>query len=247
MFIVDILLFVISVALGMQMRRYEGDTLMNNKGGPRKLVVMVSSSVYGIEELLDRIYTLLTAFNYEVWMSHKGTMPVSSSRSCFDNCLAAVEKCDLFLGLITTHYGSGKESKNGLSITHRELLRAIELKKPRWILVHDHVVFARTLLANLVTPDKGIRPKLKLKRNAVIDDLQVIDMYDAVVSSGLPIPARKGNWAQKYRTSEDAMLYATAQFSRYQEVEQFVQENLKDEPAVRACLESGHGRKGGRK
>ena len=44
----------------------------------RKLTIMVSSTVYGIEELLDRIYTLLTAFGYEVWMSHKGTVPVFS-------------------------------------------------------------------------------------------------------------------------------------------------------------------------
>jgi len=214
---------------------------------------MVSSSVYGIEELLDRIYTLLTAFGYEVWMSHKGTMPVSSSRSCFENCLAAVEKCDLFLGLITTHYGSGKESTAGLSITHRELLEAIKLKKPRWILVHDHVVFARTLLANLTTQKnpktrKGQRrPTFQVEKNAVIDDLRVIDMYDAAVGATVPVPERKGNWAQKYRTPEDAMLYATAQFSRYQEVEEFVRENLKDEPAVRARIEASRGREGVRR
>jgi hypothetical protein len=47
----------------------------------QKLTIMVSSTVYGIEELLDRIYTLLTAFGYEVWMSHKGTMPVLLSFS----------------------------------------------------------------------------------------------------------------------------------------------------------------------
>ncbi len=41
---------------------------------------MVSSTVYGIEELLDRIYTLLTDYGYDVWMSHKGTLPVRSDR-----------------------------------------------------------------------------------------------------------------------------------------------------------------------
>lgn len=45
------------------------------KAEKTKQTVMVSSSVYGIEELLDRIYTLLTSFGYEVWMSHKGTVP----------------------------------------------------------------------------------------------------------------------------------------------------------------------------
>jgi len=52
----------------------------------KKLTIMVSSTVYGIEELLDRIYTLLTAFGYEVWISHKGTVPVVSNRTAFENC-----------------------------------------------------------------------------------------------------------------------------------------------------------------
>ncbi len=46
-----------------------------------KLIVMVSSTVYGIEELLNRVYALLTAFGYEVWMSHKGTVQTFSHRS----------------------------------------------------------------------------------------------------------------------------------------------------------------------
>ena len=69
---------------------------------------MVSSTVYGIEELLDRVYVLLTAFGYEVWMSHKGTVPVFSNRTAFENSLAAVEKCDLFLGIITPHYAAAR-------------------------------------------------------------------------------------------------------------------------------------------
>ena len=31
-----------------------------------KQIILVSSTVYGIEELLERIYTLLTAFGYAV-------------------------------------------------------------------------------------------------------------------------------------------------------------------------------------
>lgn len=110
---------------------------------------MVSSTVYGIEELLEKIYATLTAFGYEVWMSHKGTLPVSSTRTTFENCLHGVKQCDLFLSLITPHYGSGVAGKGQMSITHQELIKAIELNKPRWILAHDQVVFARTLLMKL--------------------------------------------------------------------------------------------------
>ena len=190
-----------------------------------KLVIMVSSTVYGIEELLDRMYTLLTAFGYEVWMSHKGTVPVFSDRSAFENCIAAVEKCNLFLALITPHYGSGKDCAD-LSITHREMLKAIELKKPRWVLSHDHVVFARSLLRNLGYVDKTGRNKLKLKKNLLFNDLRVIDMYEDATLSETPLRDREGNWVQKFQMDEDAFLFATAQFSRYQEVEAFISENF---------------------
>jgi len=74
-------------------------------------------------------------------MSHKGTMPVFSNKSAFENCIQAVEKCDLFLCLITPYYGSGVDG-DGLSITHQELKNAIDLKKPRWLLAHEYVVFS---------------------------------------------------------------------------------------------------------
>lgn len=64
-------------------------------------IIMVSSTVYGIEDLLDQIYAALTSFGYEVWCSHSGTVQAFSNVHAFDSCLKAVEDCDLFLGLIT--------------------------------------------------------------------------------------------------------------------------------------------------
>ena len=201
---------------------------------------MVSSTVYGIEELLERIYTLLTTFGYEVWMSHKGTVPVFSNRTAFENCLVAVEKCDLFLGLITTQYGSGKDPDDpkDLSITHHEIIKAIELKKPRWILTHEHVVFARALLNNLGYKGKRGRAKLELKKNNIFDDLRILDLYeDATLDkespNSIPLAERSGNWVQKYSTIEDSSLFVTAQFSRYQEVEKFIEENFKGSNPVK--------------
>ena len=191
---------------------------------------MVSSTVYGIEELLDRVYTLLTAYEYDVWMSHKGTMPVHSNRSAFENCLAAVEKCDLFLGIITPHYGSGQDAKTvrGLSISHREIRKAIQLKKPRWLLAHDHVVFARSVLNNLGFKGKAGRQRLILKKTPVLDDLRVLDLYEeaTIDLAGVSLDEREGNWVQKFRSTEEGSLFVGAQFFRYQEVEQFIKENF---------------------
>lgn len=190
--------------------------------------ILVSSTVYGIEELLERIYTILTAFGYEVWMSHKGTLPVFSSNTAFENCILAVEKCDLFLGIITPSYGSGQDGSE-LSITHQELKKAITLKKPRWLLAHSNVVFSRRLLRDLGFGSKVKRSTLDLKPKAdSISDLRVIDMYEDAILHIEPIDKRVGNWVQEFSNDEDAFLFAMAQFSRFQEVEKFLEENFKD-------------------
>lgn len=213
----------------------------------KRPTILVSSTVYGIEELLDRIYAILTAFGYEVWMSHKGTLPVQSNKTAFANCLHAVEQCDLFLGIITPYYGSGLDKDTtDPSILHQEICRAIELDKPRWLLAHDHVVFTRFLLNDLglSTPDQ--RKSLQLKKGAKsITDLRVIDMYeDAIRNDQKSLSERHGNWVHKYDTDEDALLFASAQFSRFQEVERFIQENMANPNLVNAKTKS---RKGGAK
>lgn len=212
----------------------------------KKLTVMVSSTVYGVEELLDRVYSLLTNFGYEVWMSHKGTVPVFSNQSAFESCIAAVEKCDLFLGIITPQYGSGKEKdKTELSITHKEIKKAIELNKPRWFLAHDQVVFARRLLTDLGYPDRDARSKLELKKGSKsIEDLRVLEMYeDAIRTPELDNKAiieRVGNWVQKYEQEDDANLFVVAQFSRYQDVEQRLTEHFQNVSQVNNSVGVGH-------
>ena len=123
---------------------------------------MVSSSVYGQEELLDRIYGILSNFGFEVWMSHKGTIPTNSNETTLESCLRAVRNCDFFLGIISPNYGSS--INDGLSITHLEFQEAIKLKKPRWFLVHDRVVFARQLLRYLGYENSDKRAELTLKK-----------------------------------------------------------------------------------
>lgn len=206
----------------------------------KKLTVMVSSTVYGVEELLDRVYSLLTAFGYEVWMSHKGTVPVSSNETAFESCLKAVEKCDLFLGIITPQYGSGVDA-TGLSITHKEMKKAIELNKPRWFLAHDQVVFARRLLMDLGYKTQEQRSALTLRKGAAaISNLKVIDLYEDATMEQLPLDDRQGNWVQKFDRDDDANLFVVAQFSRYQDVEQRLTEHFQNVSQVSASVGASH-------
>ncbi|EGR4491752.1 DUF4062 domain-containing protein [Vibrio cholerae] len=206
----------------------------------KKLTVMVSSTVYGVEELLDRVYSLLTAFGYEVWMSHKGTVPVSSNETAFESCLKAVEKCDLFLGIITPQYGSGVDA-TGLSITHKEMKKAIELNKPRWFLAHDQVVFARRLLMDLGYKSQEQRSELRLRKGAAsISNIKVIDLYEDATMEKLPLDDRQGNWVQKFDRDDDANLFVVAQFSRYQDVEQRLTEHFQNVSQVSASVGASH-------
>jgi hypothetical protein len=176
-------------------------------------VIMVSSSVYGIEDLLEQVFGVLSGFGYRVWMSHKGTMPVDPTKSNFQNCLHAVDSCDLFLGLITAWYGSGKVGPEP-SITHRELVRAIERGKLRWVLVHEHIAFARQLLKPYRLNDDGSPcPGFVFKPTTVLSDIRVIEMYEAAMRQDVPLAERTGNWVQTFFRHEDALQYISAQFS----------------------------------
>lgn len=204
---------------------------MTKKAEPLK--IMVSSTVYGIEDALDRVYDILTGFGYTVWMSHKGSIPNFSNRTAFEDCLEAVSNCDLFLGIIGTSYGSGvdKDDPTALSISHQELQLAMRLNKLRWMLAHANVITARTLLDKLGYEGRDARSKLKLKRSDVLGDLRLIDMYEEATIDNLvpktPVAKRKGNWVQKFQNAGEAGAYAVFQFHRYQEIEAYVRENFR--------------------
>lgn len=206
------------------------------RGAEKKLTVLVSSTVYDVEELLERIYTILTSLGYEVWMSHKGTVPVYSSKSNIDNCLQAVERCDIFLSIITNRYGSGIDKSIDKSITHIELEKAIELQKPRWVLAHDHVVFARQLLKKLGYKNPEERNNLSLKKSITFEDLKIIDMYELAINDRMAYEEKKGDWVQTYSTTNDAALFASAQFHRYQEIEEFIKEQFSNQDGLKQTL-----------
>jgi hypothetical protein len=200
-----------------------------SKVKPKKQTIMVSSTVYGSEDTLDRVYDILAGSGYyEVWMSHKGTLPVSSNRSAFENCLEGVRRANIFLGIIGTRYGSGidKNDPASISISHLELREAIKLKKPRWLLAHANILIARTLFEKIGHKGVDGRKSLSLKRSDILEDLRLIDMYEEATFDQLPLPERVGNWVQKFHEPSDAGQYVVSQFYRYQEIEAFIKEML---------------------
>lgn len=146
-------------------------------------------------------------------------------------------------------------AKTKTSTEPQELLEAIRLEKPRWIMAHDHVVFARSMLRKLgwkdvATRSKGLAQlgfsdndslkKLRRAEEKVLDDFRVVDMYDAAARHDIKIEKdRKGNWVQKFSRPDEIRLFATTQFSRYQQVEQFLSEQFANQKAIRSQVKGG--------
>ena len=177
-----------------------------------RVIVMVSSSIYGMQNLLNQVYAVLEGYGYTVWVSHKGTIPIDSRKSNFDNCLDAVDNCDVFLGIITGRYGTGQVAGQP-SITHQETQRAILRDKPRFFLVHHDVTIARDLLRQYRFDKDGNRLPLAFRRTGVLDDLRILDLYDEVVKDAEPLPERRGNWAQPYFYEPDVLQFLSTQFA----------------------------------
>lgn len=181
------------------------------------LKVMISSSVYGAESLLRQTYATLKRFGYEVICSPVGTVPVNPKKPNLQNCLEAVDECDIFVGFIRPIYGSGRDSKIDKSITHLELERAMARKPalPRWILAHSSVVKMRRLLRQVYYKKGGGRNEKKFEPlKGEFDDVRVIEMYDlaADTQSKKPWSQRVNHWVHEYHYDFEALDYLSAQF-----------------------------------
>lgn len=172
--------------------------------------IMIASTIYGFENELDQIIAYLEELEYDVINSFKGKMKVNSNLSNLDNCLRAVEDCDLFVGIIRPFYGSGIiDEKN---ITFEEIKKSIELNKPRWFLVHRDVVFARKLFREIEKCGSIKDFSIDKIPKTNFFDARTIQIYNHVVEGGKSLSERTGNWVQEYFKMNDIIIFLESQF-----------------------------------
>lgn len=170
---------------------------------------MVSSTVYGSQDILDQIAAVLRQqFGYEVIMSKEGSVyvPVQFTNDPKQACLKAVDDCDLFLGIIFPRYGSG--------ITHDEFKEAVKFNKPRWFVAHEKIGYLRKLFEPYLFDENKQRTDFEIKKNSVLDSIKVVDMYNDV----------RHNWVQSFSNPGELLFFIEQQFKdhnkRLQELEQ---------------------------
>jgi len=178
-----------------------------------KIEIMVASSVIGYEDQVDQVCGLFEQMGYRPISSHYKTMLVDPSKSNLENCLTAVENCDAFFGIIRPNYGTGVIGET--SITHEEMKKAIELKKPRWFVAHRDIRVARVLLKQYrYLPDGSLNPDFTYRPNKLMDDIRVIDMYNDTILNDIPPEERVGHWADEYFNIKDIEKVIETQFGK---------------------------------
>lgn len=184
---------------------------------------MVASSVYGFEDSLVQVCAVLKSYGYEVMNSHFKTIKVDPRLSNMDNCLRAVETCDLFFGIVRERYGA--VLTDNISITHQEIRKAIELRKPCWFVTHRNVTVARQLLKQYMYDEQGKpNPDFKYRATGIMDDIRAIELYNEIIGQDIPPAERKGNWVDEYSGIEDILKCLETQFIDTIRIEQIIGE-----------------------
>ncbi|MBU1370819.1 MAG: DUF4062 domain-containing protein, partial [Bacteroidetes bacterium] len=167
-----------------------------------KIEIVVASSVYGYEDQLNQICGLFEQMGYQPISSHYKTMPIDPSKSNLENCLKAVENFDVFFGVLRPFYGSG--IIGDASITHKEMKKAIELKKPRWFVAHRDIRVARELFKQYrYLPDRSLNPVFTYRPTKLMDDIRVIDMYNDTILNDIDPAERIGHWTDEFYNFKD--------------------------------------------
>ncbi len=118
--------------------------------------VFLSSTYYGLEHVRDQLGTFIEQFGFETVRFELGQVPYDHQRPLDESCYDEVGKCDIFILVIGSRYGSAASDQGeGLSreafesVTKREYKRAASTDIPIFIFVEKPVMEAyRTFEAN---------------------------------------------------------------------------------------------------
>lgn len=177
-----------------------------------RIEIMIASSVYGYEDQINQICGIFEQMGYQPISSHYKTMLVDPALSNMQNCLNAVESCDIFLGIIRPFYGSGVIDQT--SITHEEMKKAIELKKPHWFIAHRDIRVARTLLKQYrFNADHTRNNDFVYRSTNILDDIRVVDMYEDTIQNDIPVEERVGHWTDEFFDINDIIKVVQTQFA----------------------------------
>jgi len=189
--------------------------------------IFIASTVYNFESDLNTIYELLDNLGYDVYMSHKGSLPLNSKLSNLINCTDGVDDCDVFVGFIRPSYGSGVLEKGAKSITHYEFDAAYKNNIPRFVLADYRVTFTRELFKDNLVIKNMTKENIKFEdisfeNNKVMDTRCIVMYNEAIKDKERPASKRTGNWVQSYIDIKDIILHLDSQFNNSERIKKLI-------------------------
>ena len=126
-------------------------------------------------------------------------------------------------GIVTPRYGAVPDGN--LSITHQEIKKATDLKKPRWCIAHRDIVIARQLLNQyMYNEDGSVNSSFVFKKTGVMDDIRLIELYNDAISSDTNPSTRVIHWVDEYFRLGDILRALETQFKDVNRIDAIVRE-----------------------
>lgn len=69
---------------------------------------------------------------------------------------------------------------------------------------------------------------LTIRKNGILDNLRLIEMYEDATMDRQPLRERSGNWVHKFNRPDQSDRFLVFQFYRYQEVQAYIEEHFRD-------------------
>jgi hypothetical protein len=117
------------------------------------------------------------------------------------------------------------DSTLALSITHQEIKKAIEIKKPCWFIAHRDISVARQLLKQyMYLADGTPNPDFKYKKTPILEDIRVIYLYNAAIKDDIAPKDRIGHWVDEYFRIVDLLAVINTQFADKNRVKEVIEQ-----------------------
>lgn len=183
--------------------------------------VFISSTVSDFEDLRSALKYWLSEMGYEVYTSETSDFPKSSAESSYQTCLSVIEKCDWYILLIGSRYGStflDPNTNQMISITQGEYRAAYKLftegkikkiisfvRKKVWVAKEERLNIEKGLSSDIaITEAKSISSSNADNPVGIfsfIDEVSRAIEMEKAHSGERPYP--RGNWINLFNGFSD--------------------------------------------
>lgn len=160
--------------------------------------VFISSTISDLEHIRKQVTTAIDSIGYEPINSQDGNVPYGNENALEQYCYREIKEVDFLVGILGEKFGSPSEDPN-YSITQKEILTAIDLKK------HVFVFIKKTILTEYKTYLNSENPSVF--KPATADNIKIYEFIEKLDS------IKDGIIKQEYTNEKEIIEFLIKQFA----------------------------------